>query len=158
MASVKVRRGRCSCGRVTFRLSGDPIFTNNCYCEQCQRQTGSTSIVNACYESWRVELLAGHLRETFLKTGSRGEQIVYSCDKCCVAVWSHYPRMGRRAMAVRVGALVDARDIVPDACIFVSEKPDWVSLPEKIPAFDKGYEYRDVLDHKRFRRLQDILG
>jgi len=157
MKAEEIRRGQCGCGAVNFTVRGDPILTNNCYCLQCQRQTGSTSIINASFEAERVNLLKGKLRETRLRTGSGGEQIVCSCMKCGVAVWSHYPRTGRKTMAVRLGALVDPAGIIPDACIFVSEKLSWVMLPEGIPAFESGYDYREVLPPARYARLEVLL-
>ena len=157
MKSVDLRHGRCGCGAVAFTVRGSPILTNNCYCQQCQRQTGSTSIINASYEAQRVDLLKGQLRETRLKTGSGGDQIVCSCTLCGVAVWSHYPRTGRSTMAVRLGALTDPSGIIPDACIFTSEKLSWVTLPEGIPAFETGYDYRKVLPAARYKRLKALL-
>jgi len=55
--------GGCGCGHVRYRVHGEPIFVNNCHCRRCQQQTGSTSVVNAFYESERVELLGGALTE-----------------------------------------------------------------------------------------------
>ena len=54
-----VREGGCGCGQVRYRVEGEPIFVNNCHCRLCQQQTGSTSVVNAFFESERVTLLAG---------------------------------------------------------------------------------------------------
>lgn len=51
----ELREGGCGCGAVRYRVEGDPIFVNNCHCTQCQHQTGSTSVVNAFFESERVE-------------------------------------------------------------------------------------------------------
>ena len=46
-----IREGGCGCGHVRYRVEGEPIFVNNCHCRLCQRQTGSTSVVNAFFES-----------------------------------------------------------------------------------------------------------
>jgi hypothetical protein len=48
-----VREGGCGCGHVRYRVEGEPIFVNNCHCRLCQQQTGSTSVVNAFFESER---------------------------------------------------------------------------------------------------------
>src|SRR6187551_3379382 len=57
-----VREGGCGCGHVRYRVEGEPIFVKNCHCRQCQQQTGSTSVVNAFFESERITPLQGELR------------------------------------------------------------------------------------------------
>ena len=55
----KRREGGCGCGHVRYRVEGEPIFVNNCHCRLCQQQTGSTSVVNAFFETERVTVSAG---------------------------------------------------------------------------------------------------
>lgn len=35
------REGGCQCGRVRYRVSGDPLALVACHCKECQRQSGS---------------------------------------------------------------------------------------------------------------------
>ena len=62
--------GGCSCGAVRYRVTGEPIFVNECHCTLCQRQTGAAAAVNLFIESDRVERLSGQLVETCEATGS----------------------------------------------------------------------------------------
>jgi len=150
------REGGCGCGALRYRVSGDPIFVNNCHCTQCQQQTGSTSVVNAFFEMERIELLAGDLAENTVKAGSGGPHIIVRCKACGAALWSHYPRLGRKGAGLRVGTLDDSGTFTPDAVIYTSEKMPWVALPEGIPAFDKTYDFREILPPERVQRLRDL--
>jgi hypothetical protein len=38
--------GRCLCGSVTYRLTGEPMATVVCHCNHCQRQSGAAFSVN----------------------------------------------------------------------------------------------------------------
>lgn len=40
MMSNKIA-GRCLCGTVGFEIEGNPVFSANCHCRDCQRATGS---------------------------------------------------------------------------------------------------------------------
>lgn len=150
------REGGCACGALRYRIAGEPIFTNNCHCRQCQRQTGSTSVVNAFFESDRFTLLSGELASHTVPTGSGGPHEMRRCAVCGTAVLSHFPPNGRNLSALRVGTLDDPDAFPPDALIFVSEKMPWVALSEGIPAFERDYRLRDLLPPERIERLKAL--
>lgn len=151
-----VREGGCGCGAVRYRVAGEPMFTNNCHCRQCQQQTGSTSVVNAFFEAERIALLQGELLEHETVAGSGGPHVIVRCKACGAALWSHYPGMDRHGAGIRVGTLDEPGSITPDAVIFVSEKMPWVTLPEGIPAFETTYDFRTVLPPERLERLRAV--
>ena len=150
--------GGCGCGALRFVATGVPIFVNNCHCTQCQHQTGSTSVVNAFFESDRVELLAGALSEHQVRAGSGKDHIICRCASCGVAVWSHYPRFGRLGTGVRVGTFDDPAAFRPDAVIFTSEAMSWVALPEDIPRFERYYDPFALLPPERVARFRALLA
>jgi hypothetical protein len=149
--------GGCGCGEVRYRIAGEPIFVNNCHCRLCQRQTGSTSVVNAFIESERVELLQGDLTEHGVVAGSGGEQTICRCATCGTALWSHYPRLGRLGTGLRVTTLDDPTVFTPDAVIFTESALPWVTLPEGIPAFATTYNPFELLADERVERLKTML-
>jgi hypothetical protein len=150
--------GGCACGAVRYRLNDRPYIVHNCHCRRCQRQTGTGSAVNAFIETERLEHLSGELREDEFTTGSGGTQIVVRCAACATPVWSHYPRLGRKVAAVRVGTLDDPSATPPDLAIFVADKPDWAPLPEGVRAFDQFYNPADVYSPESLARLKAILA
>src|SRR4051812_48012568 len=77
-----IREGGCGCGHVRYRARGEPMMVHNCHCRLCQQQTGSTSVVNAFFESDRVQLLQGALTEHEVKTGSGKAHIICRCGQC----------------------------------------------------------------------------
>jgi len=151
-----MREGGCACGSVRYRVAGEPIFTNNCHCRQCQRQTGSTSVVNAFFESERITLLSGELASHTIPSGSGGPHEMRRCSVCGTAILSHFPPNGRLLAALRAGTLDEPGAFTPDAAIFVSERMPWVTLPERIPAFERDYRHREVLPPERFERLKAL--
>ena len=153
-----VREGGCGCGHVRYRVRGEPIFVNNCHCRLCQQQTGSTSVVNMFIEGEAVELLSGSLTEHGLTAGSGGEHLICRCEKCGSALWSVYPRLGRLGLGIRVGTLDDPGSVTPDAVIFTESKMPWVALPHGIPAFEKAYDFREVLPQGRIDRMLAMMA
>jgi len=152
-----IREGGCGCGKVRYRAIGEPIFVNNCHCRKCQQQTGSTSVVNAFYESERIELVDGELSEHVVTAGSGGPHVICRCAACGSALWSRYPRLGSLGLGLRVGTLDDPGSLTPDAVIFTESKMPWVALPDGIPAFETIYNPFELLPPERSARLQNLI-
>ena len=153
-----VREGGCGCGATRYRVTGGPIFVNNCHCTQCQHQTGSTSVVNAFFESERVELVSGTLSENTVTAGSGGPHVICRCSTCGTALWSFYPRLGRLGMGLRVGTLDDSGAFRPDAVIYTAEAMPWVSFPSDIPQFEQTYRHADILPPERMDRMRALAA
>lgn len=155
--SEMIREGGCGCGAVRYRVTGEPIFVNNCHCRQCQQQTGGTSVVNAFFESEHIALLEGELSEHTVTAGSGGPHVICRCAGCGVALWSYYPRLGRTGAGVRVGTLDDPGSLTPDAAIYIADKMPWVTLPEGIPHFEGPYNPLELLGPDKIARLGALL-
>ena len=156
MSDETTREGGCACGQVRYRVTGPPIFVNNCHCRLCQRQTGSTSVVNAFFEAERLELLTGELTENAVAAGSGGLQTICRCAGCGTAVWSWYPRLGRLGAGLRVGTLDDPAAFAPDAVIFTDFAMPWVALPAGIPQFATTYNAMELLPPDRVTRIMAL--
>ncbi|MBT2187441.1 GFA family protein [Sphingobium sp. H33] len=149
--------GGCACGAVRYRLTAAPIFVNNCHCSLCQRQTGSTSVVNIFIEKEALVLLTGTLSEHVVKAGSGGDHSICRCAACGTAMWSYYPRLGRLGAGLRAGTLDDPGKVRPDAIIFVADKMPWAALPDDIPQFETTYNPAELLPPERFARLKALI-
>lgn len=149
--------GGCACGAVRYEIDAAPIFVNNCHCTLCQKQTGSTSVVNLFVESAHLTQMSGELTCHVVKSGSGGDHSIMRCAACGTALWSVYPRLGQLGVGVRAGTLDDPGAVRPDAAIFVADKMPWVTLPEGIPAFDGPYNPAELLPPERFARLRALI-
>jgi hypothetical protein len=150
--------GGCACGAVRYSLDRGPIFVHNCYCTLCQKQTGSTSIVNFFVETEALTRLSGETVRHIAKTGTGRDQHIMRCAECGTAVWSHYPRLGELGVAVRVGTFDDPGAVTPDVAIFTADRMPWVTLPEGIPHFEQFYDFAEVLPPERLARMQALAA
>ena len=51
--------GRCTCGKVRYRLAGRPFAVHCCHCRDCQRETGSAFVINGLIETPMLGVVAG---------------------------------------------------------------------------------------------------
>ncbi len=152
-----IRDGRCTCGAVRYRITGEPIFVHCCHCRWCQRESGAAFALNAMIEADNVTLLAGTPETVPTPSQSgRGQKIV-RCPTCHIAVWSHYADAGDRVCFIRVGTLEVPDALPPDIHIYTSTKQPWVVLNDGVPAVLEFYnpkEYWPVESLNRFRALR----
>lgn len=139
-----MHEGRCTCGKIQYRLTDDPIVVHCCHCSWCQRETGSAFAVNAVIEAEKVEIVAGEpaMIETPSESG-RGQKYL-RCPDCKVALWSHYAGAGDGAKFVRVGTLDNPGSCPPDVHIFTRSKQPWVILPEGAEVYEVYYSGADL--------------
>jgi hypothetical protein len=148
--------GGCSCGRVRYRLTSEPVVTHCCHCLNCQRQTGSAFVINMLIEADRFELLAGDLNAVDVPRDYGGTQRVYRCPNCQIAIFSEYGRPEVRF--VRAGTLDDPSVVSPDIHIFTKSRLPWVTLPEEVPAFEIYYDRDELWPTASLERIDAALG
>jgi hypothetical protein len=150
-----LREGGCACGMVRYRLGSDPLFIHCCHCLNCQRQTGSAFVINLMIETDRVEIVSGVPQPIEVPRDDGGNQLIFRCPSCQVAVFSEYGRPEVRY--VRAGTLDRPSEVTPDVHIFTRSKVSWVTIPESAPAFDVYYDMKELWPAASLERLDAIL-
>ena len=135
--------GRCTCGKVSYRLTEAPMITHCCHCTWCQRETGTAFALNTLIERDRLEL-TGELEYVMTPSASGKGQEIARCPECKVALFSHYGGSGRMSAFVRVGTLDRPAACPPDVHIFTSTKQPWVVLDPSTPWFEHYYKASEV--------------
>ncbi len=125
--------GVCRCGRLRFRVTGQPILTMACHCTGCQRMTASAFSLSALYPSDRFEVVSGEP----VIGGLHGPTRHFFCPHCMS--WSFTRPEGLDAFVnVRVTLLDDARSFTPFIETYTCEALPWATTPaihrfEKLP-------------------------
>jgi len=150
--------GRCTCGKVRYRMTARPLFVHCCHCSWCQRESGSAFAVNALVEASNVELLEGAVAETTLPTNSGKGQTMGRCPDCGVTLWSRYLGMPADVRFVRAGTLEDPTAVSPDIHIYTSTRQPWVTLPDGVPAFEGFYRLSETWPAESLQRFNAVRG
>ncbi len=143
--------GGCTCGSVRYRLASEPLFVHCCHCLNCQRQTGSAFVINLLIEAERVETLADAPQPVDVPRQDGSAQRIFRCPVCQVAVFSEYG--WPEVWFVRAGTLDDPTGVTPDVHIFTRSKVGWLTLPDRVPAFDVYYDQSQLWPPESRRRL-----
>ncbi len=152
----EAREGGCSCGRVRYRLTSEPLFVHCCHCLNCQRQTGSAFVINLLIELDRVDVLAGSPQAVDVPRDEGAPQTVYRCPACQVALYSRYGHPAVRF--VRAGTLDEPDSVEPGVHIYTRSKLSWVTLPEGVPSFDAYYDTKALWPPASLERLRAVTA
>jgi len=126
MASEDRHGGGCLCGAIRFRLTGDPVDGNICYCTQCRRQSGSPMVAFVTYPAARFELMVG-APASFRASSFATRQFCAACGS--PLTWR---RDGRDDMDVFLGSLDEPERMPkPPKQLWTQHRIPWVpSMPE----------------------------
>lgn len=133
--------GGCFCGRIRYRMNGQPMFIHCCHCTDCQRQTGGAFAMNALIEAEHIQIVDGEPVPVAMKTDSGHPHDIYRCPDCQIALWSDYGRR-RWMLFIRVSTLDRRTEFTPDVHIFTRSKVPWVELPDDAKVFEEYYSTR----------------
>ena len=150
--------GRCTCGKVRYRITSRPMFVHACHCTECRRLSGSAFALNAMIEADRVQTLAGAPEPVPVEGTSGKPQTIYRCPRCRVALWSHYPGAGAKICFVRVGTLDSPELLPPDIHIYTSTRLPWIVLPQGVPAMPEYYSAEAYWPPASLERLAALRG
>ena len=135
--------GRCACGRVSYKIKEDPLFTYACHCKDCQRTTGSAFVVHLILAERDFEI-EGDTRSATVPSGSGAGCDLHYCAECGIYVWCRYLYHQVPVLAVRGGTLDDTNAVRPQAHIFTRNMQSWFRLPEGVPSFKNGIDRNEA--------------
>ncbi|MGO9741448.1 MAG: GFA family protein [Roseiarcus sp.] len=148
--------GGCTCRRIRYRLTSEPLIVHACHCTWCQRETGTAHALNALYEADRVVHLGDEPELVDAPSASGKGQKIARCPTCKVAVWSNDPQAGPALRFVRVGTMDEPAHCPPDIHIYTSTKLPWVVLPAGARAVPAFYDLDSVWSQKSLERRRAL--
>jgi hypothetical protein len=137
------RTGGCLCGAVRYESEGEPVFSLQCHCRDCQRSSGSAYIAAIRVPASGFRIIQGAPKRYVAKADSGNEITRAFCGDCGSPL---YVQVATRPdiVGIRVGSLDDPSSFRPEADIFVKSAQPWdhmdPALP-KYPAYPPGKSY-----------------
>ena len=128
--------GGCQCGKLRYRVDGEPLVLVACHCTECQRQSGSAFGMSLVVPRESFELLSGEPRTFTRKADSGGSVDCAFCGECGTRIF-HSPSKLPTTLNVKPGTLDDTSWLSPAMHTWVSSKQPWVPIPEGARRFDR---------------------
>lgn len=124
--------GGCLCGAVTYELSAGLGGTSHCYCRMCRKQHGAAFATygTAPRSALVITDPSGALR-SFRSSASAKRTF---CSNCGSSLFFE-PDDEPDQIEIALGTLNDEPESLPEAHIFVRDKPAWVPILDGLPQY-----------------------
>lgn len=153
MRTPPLLTGSCTCGDLSYHLTGSPLFVHVCHCLDCKRRSGSAFAITTIVLEDDIVVTRGSVQDT----SDDGVHTRFYCASCGQEIWATSTRHQATAL-LRTGTLNDSRQLSVGAHIWVKRKQAWVSLAEGVPQFEAGYERNKTWPARSLQRLRDAVG
>ena len=128
--------GRCLCGQVRCEIQGPFQRFFQCYCDRCQKKSGSAFASLIFTTPDKIEWQTGGELVTSYDLPNTERFRNCFCSICGSQV--PYASRDNSYLVVPAGFLDDDPNISPNANIFYTEKPSWFEAGQRASCFD-GY-------------------
>lgn len=125
----QVLEGKCQCGGITYRVTGEVATLFACHCTECQRQSSSAFGMALWIKDPQVKVLTGKLKEWTRSLPSGRQMSCQFCPDCGTRLF-HQTLGQTQFMSIKPGTLNDTSWLQPVGHIWTQSKQTWVALAE----------------------------
>ncbi len=120
--------GRCACGAVEIKVTGDPAFEGYCHCGDCRDWLGAPLHAATLWAGDQFTVVHG--TEDLLTYQRSEKSLRKSCCKCGGALFVEHPGMG---MVDVLASRLEGFDFNPVMHVFYGER--MIDLNDELPKF-----------------------
>lgn len=127
------RTGGCSCGAVTYEVTGDPAGVIQCHCLNCQKSSGAGHVPFAAYPDPQVKL-QGKVKAWSYIADSGATATNHFCPECGSPVYgktTSFPQL----TAIRLGTMNDSSGLMPQMEVYTKRVQSWDHDLKGAPSF-----------------------
>jgi hypothetical protein len=132
---MTVRTGGCLCGAVRYESGGEPGFSLQCHCRDCQRASGAAHVSAVRMPSAEFRIVKGAPKTYVAKSDAGNDISRVFCGECGTPL---YVQVSTRPdiVGLRVTTFDDPSWFKPDANIFTKSAQPWDHFDPALPKFD----------------------
>jgi hypothetical protein len=128
--------GRCYCGALRYRATGEPLFKGQCHCRECQYVSGGHPNVVLGMPESGFTYTKGEPK-AFRRSDLASPVTREFCAECGTHILSRAPAIPGGVL-LKVGTLDDPSVFgSPQMVIYTVDKQPFHHLPEGVPTFER---------------------
>jgi hypothetical protein len=128
--------GGCSCGAIRYECTAEPLFSLNCHCRDCQRETGSAFAPILGVPKAAFTVTRGN-PQYFALTADSGYPTTRAFCAACGSPLFGLPGSAPDLVTIRVGSLQDPSEFRPGQDIYTASAQPWDYMNPALPKVPK---------------------
>ncbi len=133
---MTTRLGGCLCGRIRYRLEGEPLAVTLCHCSHCRKQSASNQALNWVVTSDSLTI-EGALK-TFPDKGDSGFGVMRDFCPDCGSPIRSLPEIMPGKTVLKAGTLDLVPEVPPTAETYCASLAAWEKSPPPMVQFRGG--------------------
>ena len=127
--------GGCLCGAIRYEVTGEPLFSSQCHCRDCQRVSGSAFVATMRVPAFGFRITQG-TPKFYVKKADSGNDVTRAfCADCGSALYSSVSTHPER-IGLRPTSLDDPSEFRSEADIFVKSAQPWDYMNPATPKYE----------------------
>jgi hypothetical protein len=128
--------GGCACGAIRYSAEGAPLFSMNCHCRDCQRETGSAYAAVLAVRRATFKVIKGKPKYFEITAGSGHQTTRVFCADCGSPLFG-LPGITPDMVTIRAGSLDDPSVFRPAQDIYTASAQPWDYMNPDLPKSPK---------------------
>ena len=128
--------GGCLCGAIRYQVTGEPVRTAICHCDDCRKATGAAFVTNVFVRTEDLKIVQGAPKQFQHKTDSGNTMTKEFCGDCGSQLFGYSSR-GTGMKHVKVGTIDDASFVQPQIEVYTVRKLPYIRLLDSTEHFEK---------------------
>lgn len=128
-------QGGCACGAIRYEISAEPLASVDCYCRDCQKESGTGHESHMVFPHAAVKLI-GRGKGWEMTADSGNKKTRFFCPSCGSPVYMTFGMMPDM-FAIRAASLDDPSRYNPQVITYKKRAHAWAQLNPNVPAFDE---------------------
>lgn len=125
--------GQCHCGAVRYEVTGTPIYSAFCHCEDCRRHAGAPMVSWVAFPAGALTVLAGEPK--VYASSEHGRR--HFCPDCGTGLF-YYNEANLPGIAdIQSATLDDPAVLPPQIHVQVADRIGWMEEAHTLPAFER---------------------
>lgn len=130
---MRAHEGGCLCGRVRFRLTGEPRDSGYCHCRMCQRNSGAPVVAWVTFPSAGFSWIAGRAK-SYASSARARRQFCADCGSYLVFRSDDFPD----EVSINTASFDEPAAFPPRLHIFTLSRIPWFRTDDALPGYE-GY-------------------
>lgn len=128
--------GGCACGAIRYKISAEPIFSNDCQCRDCQHKSGTGHGSYLTFPQRQDVTLTGKATHWDIVADNGNVKTRAFCPICGSPVYMTFAATPD-FFTVHAGSLDDPSRYAPQAVTYAARGYAWDHLDPALPKFDR---------------------